>query len=416
MTRPPDEPHPAVPNENDTPRDETPRDAARPPRDAGRPAADAFPPAPGGLDELALRRLMHDAVREVEPDPAALDRICQAVPARRARRRQAMVGAAAGVLLVGTAVPAVLHATQPAGSDTAGNVNSSSGLTPGSTPTTHRGTPIPGEVPGPAGRYPGPGATTAPGVVSPSATEPGSIAAPTPGGGGSSLTDTPACSREQLGQGSAVTGTPDADGRVYGTFRVVNVSSHSCTVTGPSEISVTPQGGTDGSQIQVVDHTEGDPASGLPNPAEEPAAVILPPGQAYQVQFAWIPASGGGPTGCAVESSPPPTDTSGGSTGTDGSTSGTPGSNDGGTGSGSTAQATGGDPAYGAAAMTQDDSGGTPSGSPGDGGGTSASPSPPDDGIALSTVPPEGDPVAASTDISGACAGTVYQTDPMPTP
>lgn len=401
-----------------------------PPGGAARPSGDApgagagsgggrvraGDPSPATLDELALRRLLHDAVREVRPRDDALDRLGREIPARRARRRQALVGIAAGVLLVGTAMPAVLHVTQPDSSDTAGTINASSGLTPGGTSATYHGSPLPGSAPGAAGQTPAPGAATPRGTASPQASAPGAVAAPTPGGG-TSLTGTPACVRTQLGQGTASTDAPDSDGRVYGTFRVVNVSSHSCAVTGPSEIAVTAQGDTDLSQIQVVDHTEGDPAGGLPSPAEEPAAVILPPGEAYQVEFAWIPASGGGPTGCSADATPPPTEDSGGSTGDDGATdSTTDGSDNGTTGSATTDDSAGGQSAD-AAAMTDDDSGGTTGGPPGD--GESASPSPgggDGDGIALANVPPEGGPAAASTDISGACAGTVYQTDPMPTP
>ncbi len=396
---------------------------------------DGTDPAPPGMDELALRRLMHDAVRGVEPRADALDRLAHAVPARRARRRQAMVGAAAGVLLVGTAMPAVLHATQPT-ADTTRDVNAVGGPAPGDFPATHTGTGPTGPAVLPTPGVTAPGAT--PGALAPSTpAPPGAVAAPVPGGG--SLTDTPACSRTQLGQGSAALGTPDAVGRVYGTFRVANVSGRSCAVTGPSEISVTVQGSTDPSHIQVVDHTEGDPAGGLPDPDDEPAAVILPPGQAYQVQFAWIPASGGGPSGCAPATSAPPStgsedggigDRGIGGRGDGGSGTGTGGTGSTGDSAGGTTSApdasAGGATGHGPAALTltDDDSGG------GDGGGTgptppdddngsgtaSPTPPPPGDGIALSDTPPEGEPAAASTDISGACAGTVYQTDPMPTP
>jgi hypothetical protein len=364
---------------------------------------------PPGMDELTLRRLLHDAVRSVEPRPDALDRLSRAVPARRARRRQAAVGAAAGVLLVGTAMPAVLHATQPA-ADTAGNVNAAGGLAPGTSPARHgggTGPVLPGATPVPGTPVPG----LTPGATAPSPDgAPGTVTAPVPGGG-SSLVDTPACVRTQLGSGTASLTAPDADGRVYGTFRVVNVSDRSCTVTGRSEISVTGQGGTDASQIQVVDHTEGDPASGLPDPADEPAAVILPPGQAYQVEFAWIPASGGGPSGCGPVTSPPPS----GDSGADGGSSA-----DGGTGdpSGGASDAPDATATYHPVTLDGDDGGsdGGSSASPPDDGG-STSPTPPGgDGIALADTPPEGAPAAASADITGACAGTVYRTDPMPTP
>lgn len=71
-------------------------------RDRGAPASDE-------LDEVALRRMLHGAVRELAPSEGTLDHLHRAVPARRARRRQAVVGAAAAALLIGTAVPAFVH-------------------------------------------------------------------------------------------------------------------------------------------------------------------------------------------------------------------------------------------------------------------------------------------------------------------
>ncbi|MCZ9347385.1 hypothetical protein NGM37_57770, partial [Streptomyces sp. TRM76130] len=56
-----------------------------------------------------MRRLLHRAVEEVEPREGALEQLRRAVPARRARKRQAAVGMAAAALLIGTAVPALLH-------------------------------------------------------------------------------------------------------------------------------------------------------------------------------------------------------------------------------------------------------------------------------------------------------------------
>ena len=51
-------------------------------------------PGPDGLDsdELALRRMLHHAVQQMEPRDGTLDHLRRAVPARRARKRQATVG------------------------------------------------------------------------------------------------------------------------------------------------------------------------------------------------------------------------------------------------------------------------------------------------------------------------------------
>ena len=88
---------------------------------------------PEGLDsdELALRTLLHHAVGQMEPRQGTLDHLRRAVPARRARKRQALVGMAAAALFVGTAVPALLHVSNSAGSDTnpsiAGNASQAQG-------------------------------------------------------------------------------------------------------------------------------------------------------------------------------------------------------------------------------------------------------------------------------------------------
>ncbi|MFC7510300.1 hypothetical protein ACFQV4_00890 [Streptomyces thermocarboxydus] len=75
--------------------------------------------SPDGLDsdELHLRTLLHQAVQDVEPSDGTLDYLRRAVPARRARKRQALVGAAAAALFLGTAVPALVHVSSTSGSD-----------------------------------------------------------------------------------------------------------------------------------------------------------------------------------------------------------------------------------------------------------------------------------------------------------
>ncbi|MGM7444416.1 hypothetical protein ACPW7O_23800, partial [Streptomyces tunisiensis] len=75
--------------------------------------------SPDGLasDELHLRTLLHQAVQDVEPSDGTLDYLRRAVPARRARKRQALVGAAAAALFLGTAVPALVHVSTASGPD-----------------------------------------------------------------------------------------------------------------------------------------------------------------------------------------------------------------------------------------------------------------------------------------------------------
>ncbi len=347
------------------------------------------------FDELSLRRLMQDAVRAVEPQPEALDRLRQAIPARRTRRRQAMVGAAAGVLLVGTAVPAVLHAATTGGTDTVGAATTSSSHTTGSSPGAVGDPDQDGGGSGPAtATGPGTGSTARPSPL-PSASRSGSRGTAQSSGGVLAVTS-PNCARAQLGKGTAQAGTPDQQGRVYGSFRVVNISSTSCTVSGEGQISVTAQGSTDPSRIQVVDHTAGDPASGLlPDPATAPDSVTLPPGKAYQVDFAWIPAAGGGTSGCAAAST-------GGSASTTGGTSGSTGAGNAGPNAGDAGAS--GTPATANTPAASDSS---------SGGGTPPSP-PANNGITLSDTPDAGPPTTASTTINGACAGTVYRTPALP--
>lgn len=88
---------PGTPENPDTPgtRDVPERDSA----DGAAQGAEAAPGAAsgdgGGMDELALRRMLQGAVQGLEPSDGTLERLHRAVPARRARRRQGVVGAAA---------------------------------------------------------------------------------------------------------------------------------------------------------------------------------------------------------------------------------------------------------------------------------------------------------------------------------
>ncbi|MFE1932603.1 hypothetical protein ACFW95_19985 [Streptomyces sp. NPDC059474] len=330
---------------------------------------------PGGEDEEALRRLLHRAVDDLEPSSDTLDHLRRAVPARRARRRQALVGAAAAVVLGCAAVPALVHvATTSNGADERPANAASSHRTPETSGGRHgegsggkgsdgpadtveqdkggkdkdkeKGKPPKGEEEG------GPGGGTAP--------DPSNTLNAT----------SPTCSRAQLTSGGAGSvGAADAEGRVYGSFRVANISDSACTVEGSGSVGASAQGGADAARILVVDHTAGDAAAGLPDPSLQPGTLILKPGQAYEVKFAWIPAAGGGTSGCSTTGTPTP----------DPST----------------------DPA-------QDGPQDNPSsGEPGGGGGGGE---PQDASVLVSHTPEAGDPAAASVTIGGACAGTIYRT------
>ncbi|MBL1085716.1 hypothetical protein JK359_27760 [Streptomyces actinomycinicus] len=264
-------------------------------------------PGPDGLDgldsdELVLRRLLHSAVDDIEPSTGTLDHLRRAVPARRTRKRQAMVGMAAAALFLGTAVPALVHVSNAGGSDTnTGMVGQSSeahGGTGGRSKDkdTDKGgdknagsaTVKPGKEHGKTGGK----------------DEPGTAAGGSTGGAQATATaapGTPVCTAAQLGSATGTVNAPDTAGVVYGTFRVTNVSGTACTVGGAGTITPAAQGAADPTKISAVRHVAGDAATMLPDPSREVAALVLQPGAAYEEQFAFVPSetcpTTGGDTG-----------------------------------------------------------------------------------------------------------------------
>ncbi|MEV6795204.1 hypothetical protein AB0M87_25145 [Streptomyces sp. NPDC051320] len=269
-------------------------------------------------DELALRRLMHGAVKDLRPSEEALDHLYKAVPARRARRRQVLVGAAAAVLLVGTAIPAFIHVAGAGGGPPRNPVavghrhhpQDSTGPTEGDGGGKKAtDSPSGSNATGKGGKQHKPSAT-------------GKDAhAGTPTGAGdpssSSSKSLPICDAQQLGVTSASTAPADADGTVYGTFRVSNVSGTQCSITDPGTVHFQAMGAADPARIAVVDHTAGDPAARLPDPSLETTGLVLKPSKAYEVKFAWVPSD----TCPSEQPSPDPTPSGGsdstGSTGQD---------------------------------------------------------------------------------------------------
>ncbi|MFC0601878.1 hypothetical protein [Streptomyces palmae] len=330
----------------------------------------------GGFDEQTLKDLLQGAVNDLEPAPNALEHLRRAVPARRTRRRQALVGAVAALVLGGAAVPALVHVATKAGASDDRPANAAnSRRTPGAQGGTHgegrdgqaTGSPT---KPGDAGKgRKGEGGKKGAKDKGPKRGSTG------PGPDPSDTVDaaSPICTRTQLGNGSASTGPADANGAVYGSFRLVNISGSACTVDGPGLLSTTSQGGVDAAGIKVVDHTSGDAATDLPDPATVPGTVNLLPGEAFQVRFAWIPAAGGGSSGCGA-TTPPTSDPSPDGNGS--AADGQPGSE-------------------------QPDAGGATGGDPGHG----------DAGVLISYTPSAGAPGAGSTTVANACAGTIYRTD-----
>lgn len=315
-----------------------PRGGGGPRADATQPLAAIFGDACGAggaggasaggdtivADEVALRRLLHGAVQEIEPSDGALDHLRRAVPARRARKRQAVVGVAAAALLFGTAVPAFVHVanTGSASDGKSFNVGHGEQVQGG---TGSDGGPKDGKK---GGTDPEDQADSGEGDSgdkdSPEAGV-GGVSGGTTGGVGndpeSSYTSAVAtCDADQLGVSSAETGEPQADGTVYGSFRISNISGTNCSVSGNGSVVIEATGAADPSKIEVVNHEPGDPALDLPDPSQEASALVLAPSGAYEVMFAWVPTDTC-PTG---EPSPDPTPTEGGSGGATNGTGTTP--------------------------------------------------------------------------------------------
>ncbi|WP_030152806.1 hypothetical protein [Streptomyces sp. NRRL S-244] len=353
---------------------------------------------PGGAgEEQALRSLLRGAVEGLEPSDGALERLRHAVPVRRTRKRQALVGAAAAALLAGTAIPAALHLHITGGEGSAAEHSAMAGH--GEQPGTTAGDgtsdphqdgagaqPRPGKVAGKGAETGGAGARPEPqegGAPTGGAVAGPDTAGATAGAGAGTgpqppvvaAPGVPGCSAEQLGvQGSAK--APEADGKVYGSFKVTNVSARGCTVIGPdtvtaASVSATVPGQSSG--VTVVGHTAGDPAAGLPDPSAETPLLLLQPYTAYEVRFAWVPSAQSCPAATPDPAPKPPV--------------GAPES-----GQGTAARADGPEPESGAK-------------------------TPEPTGVEVTHTPHTavpGAPTTTQTTIPAACGGTVYRTGVIP--
>ncbi|MFD9487556.1 hypothetical protein ACFWBX_27025 [Streptomyces sp. NPDC059991] len=350
-------------------------------RTGNRTVNDPFPP---GLtpDEDALRRMLHGAVDGMEPSEGALDQLRRAVPARQARKKQAVVGAAAAALLIGTAIPAFLHVanTGAASEDRptiAGHGQQAHGGT-GAAPGVEDGERGADRPSGRSTRTPAPTGTVKPEEPGRTAVG-GTVGGETGPVGGPVVVGSPVCDATELGVKSARISKPDADGKVYGTFRVANVSQKLCQVSGAGKVDFQALGAADASRITVVDHSTGDPAARLPDPSLEATGLVLKPSAAYEVKFAWVPSE----TCPKPQPSPDPspsTVSGGGAT----------------TGTGTGTAPTGTEPQMGAV--------------------DPATPGTRTDGkVAVTHVAEPGAPTAEAT-IPNACAGTIYRTGVLAAP
>ncbi|MCB5170245.1 hypothetical protein LG634_36285 [Streptomyces bambusae] len=358
------------------------------------------PTGPDG--ELELRSLFQGAVSGLEPSDGALERLRYAVPARRARKRQAaLVGVAAAALLVGVTVPTLFNVASGGGSsddhtaiaghgETAEDGESGEGgltdpdLTWPTLPSTASHPQQPGKLGNGPGQPKGGKTTAGPGKTAGTGDGNG------PGGRPVSADPVPVCQADQLGVALEDTRSPDADGKVYGTFRITNVSQAGCKVTGRGTVTAAATGAADPAHITVADHTAGDPAGGLPSPSENEESLVLPPNAAYEIKFAWVPAPtcpGPGPT-----PTPEPTHGTGGET-TGGTTE--PGDTAGtGTGTGDT---------EGGEGAEDDDTDPLGEGQQPD----------PGAGVEVTHTAEPGAPTARTV-IPNACAGTLYRTGVLP--
>ncbi|MFB6512181.1 hypothetical protein ACFCW4_28050 [Streptomyces virginiae] len=352
---------------------------------------------PGGTSgEEELRILLRGAVEGLQPSANALERLRDAVPARRTRnRRAALVGAAAAVLLAGTTIPTALHLSAADGASTDHPAMAGHGSATGDQRATLPSDPhqngfgsVPrsthsfGELPSAGGGTGQPSATAGPSADGLTAGPSGAGTSAGPAGTGGSVVGSgplppvaapgvPGCAADQLGVvGSAR--APETDGRVYGSFRVTNVSAQGCAVSGQDTVTAAPAPGTGtgaASGVAVVGHTAGDPASGLlPDPAAAAPTLVLPPNTAYEVRFAWVPSG---------ESCTPANPDAGGKAPQSDAAGAT-----GGTGSGTSTEPQAG-----------------------------ASPAPA--GVAVSHTPQSGAATTRTT-IPEACGGTVYRTGAIP--
>ncbi|GAA3882382.1 hypothetical protein [Streptomyces sedi] len=301
--------HEAEPSEHPA-ADSADRDEPRPagrhetPGERGASADERGAPADAKDAEVeALRRLFQETVGDLEPGADSLENLRVAVPLRRRRRRHVLLGAAASVALLSIGAPLMASVADSDGGQDSAMDTSNGGGPPGSWGDNTG----PGD---PEATYPTDGADPgqlANGGAGNGENHPFDIGEP----GEGDPTDaretlgvtSPSCLREQLGQVAADTEPADENGRIYGVIRMVNVSNEACRVTGDGELAVLSDS-AGGPLVRVVDRTEGDRATRLPTPDEAHEELILPPGEGYEVRFAWVPDGGMAISGCAVAASP----------------------------------------------------------------------------------------------------------------
>ncbi|NJQ08759.1 hypothetical protein, partial [Streptomyces lonarensis] len=409
------------------------------------PRADGGSPlAPGLDDELALRRLLRDSVRGIEPSAESLAALQRAVPARRRRRRRLMT-AATTVAVLAVGAPVTLHAasvvdtntrTVGAGSDRAAEGATLEPTEIGDGPGSPAGGGATRDEESAGEETAGPG--TDPETGEP--IEPGQADSAGPDESAGTAGSYPRCDRDQLGDAVTALADPDSDGVIYGSILVSNVSASTCRVRGTDELTATAVRNTAAASTvspQVVLRTSGDRAVGLPLPDRWVEELVLPPGEAYEVRFAWVPSRSAPDGGCSVpDPEPLPTDIGSGGGSATGGASGGSGSSDedetglaavddhpgGGSGEDLQAPDDGGSTGGGGSGSggSTDGPGGSAGGSGGPGGSgssgndTGAGPGGPGgaeaEGVLVRYTPASGTPRAAQIELVGVCAGSLHRT------
>ncbi|WP_165986050.1 hypothetical protein [Streptomyces sp. YIM 98790] len=361
---------------------------------SGAPAA-SDPPGLASEEEI-LRILLHESVRGIEPSDDALERLRSAVPGRRRQRRQLAVVGGVALALFATGTPLALNVA--ADGTSTPSVEAGHGQEAGTAgaeegegePGTHTSGGLPS----------GPGASPAPENedAEPAPEEPTASEDPSPEISETHGVSTPACLAGQLGEIAGTLQEPNDRGHVYGSFRVANVSETACAVTGTDELAVAPTGDAAADGLQVVFRTDGDRATELPLPESWKESLLLLPGEAYEIRFAWVPPPDSARGGCPAQPEPDPDPTA--STPPPSTEPGPEASSSPGASSGGTQTQLG--------RTTEEEQDGT-TGSSTAGTGTEA-PQEEADGLRLSYVPAAGTETAGTVAVPGACTGTVYRT------
>jgi hypothetical protein len=282
-------------------------------------------------DNLAqeVRRRLHEAVADVQPAPDALERLRVAVPARRRRRRAATAGAIglAAALIVGTPVLRTAVHTGDSTESNVGQTNATKSVVGDAHPTSVSGdgltvggagavgqsaAPTARSAPPTAGSTAAPTTTTSPSGQSTASTQPtvpattAATSAPATSAQPPAPPPTPACQAVDLIGEDALLGPVGANGLAYGVLQLRSAAAKDCVVSGPGVVVVSSPPGNPVVQVSVVNHTRGDVATGLPEPAASAPGITLKRGQTYEFQFAWQPQAPREDGTCAVDAPPAP--------------------------------------------------------------------------------------------------------------